>query len=325
MSMLTKKRSAAPLELGEEQQHLEKRNRLEETTTPTPLMWKVENNPKDVNITTNFTHIHLQILKVLYRQATFDQDDGAINDEHWKSIEYFLQKRQDIKTMAAKVRDTDAIQAKSRAFEDLVQNLNFSESHDVPQETFFRQNCRWLTNIRGLSMSSTRSPSSMVHPTTRTLSARFFSGTSKFGSASSSYSIHMSRLSGMKQQRQLHRQESPEDDGNPFGIISCFLKHKQQLTFAKFQQTSAPLRSLVKDVEARIKCLTAKLEEIFVTKKGTCLDFGLADQTIDNNDSFDVQSLEEARVEVQTKLELWRLLLQDSSNAMELTHRNTEI
>jgi hypothetical protein len=75
----------------------------------------------------------------------------------------------------------------------------------------------------------------------------------------------------------------------------------------------------VQDAEARIKCLVTKLEDIAKKGNRTSLAFLLADQALQHNESNDVvqQSFEETRVRMETKLELWRIFLQDATRTME--------
>jgi hypothetical protein len=318
MSMMTKKRAAVPVDLELKQRPLDKRSRMEEMNSSAPSLWKGASNQKDAKPTTNFTHVHLQILKVLYSQQNLDQDDGEVNNEQWKCVEDFLKERQVVKTMATKVRSTEAIQKKSTTFKELVENFNVTKSQILSHDTALRPSYRRPTIKAGVSISTTRSPSSLVHPTTRVLPAQFFSGTCRFGSVSSPGSFRKSQFSAIKQQQQ---QQIPlEVDGNPFGIISTFLKQKHQLTLARFQRSSAPLLSLVEDLEGRIKCLTSKLEEIAERRKRCGLGFLLVDQALRNNESFDVQSLEEARVRMETKLEFWRILLEETTSTIALMH-----
>ncbi|KAG7364509.1 hypothetical protein IV203_037711 [Nitzschia inconspicua] len=306
-SLLTGKRSAADC-IGENQ-HAGKKGRLNGTTAPYRVMPPPTDGVIATFTPTKFTHVHLKLLKALYPQQDLEQDDGSVKQEQWKHMERFLQNREEVKTMSAQVKVSEVIHDESMAFEELVENspsivttgTNFVPS---PQPSAA---ARWSAQKMLPSLSNHSSASKYK----RALSARFFSCADRYGSSSSSPGNI--RYSARKQ-----NQESPIDvDANPFGILSSFLKHKHQETCRRFHQFVSPIQELANDAERRVQSLTLQLKETAGKIKQAGMNAFLLDPTESRHPSVDVATLEEERVRMETKLDLWTILWKDITATMK--------
>jgi hypothetical protein len=118
------------------------------------------------------------------------------------------------------------------------------------------------------------------------------------------------------QQHQQMQQNQPIDvDANPFGILSTFLIHKHQMSATRFQRTTAPLQALAKDARHRVQDLSAKLKDVEIKRNEAGLGMFLLD-TLPSSPSSEIETMEEERVCMETKLELWTILLQDITRTM---------
>lgn len=276
--------------------------------------------------TVKFTHVHLQLLKVLYasREGGDDRDDDScVKTEQWKQMQDFLQNRENVKTMAAKVKQSEAIQKGTSFFEELVEKSPsiMAITSFFPPVSMAAVTCpsksRSSASSKMLLVSSRANGTTTKH---RGLSARRLFGHGAGVKFASSTSPGSGRYSARKQQ-----QQQPiiiDVDANPIGILSTLLKHKHHVNSLNFQQTTSPLQSLANEAEERVTRLTTKLKNIEAKKQQAGWDVFLDDLAAAVSDdatasSSEAETMAEEHVRIETKLELWTILWKDITSTMK--------
>lgn len=307
-SASTGKRPADVVAHGEDKRS-EKRSRIEQDEVDagdagvvTACTTLASSSPKlrtNIDNSKFFTRVHLQLLKALYvsSSTTFVEDED-VDEKHWKYMQLFLLGRDSVLKMAQNVEGANVVQQELKAFHNSMTEQSLSS-----------------TSMREYNSASS-APSHQKHTrlasTSVSASARFFSGASKFGSSPGS---SRGRLSSLSAKRDPQASE-PAEIGNPFGIISGLHKRKHQVTSTHFRRVAAvPLQELMQDAQNRVKLLSSQLAE--ATAKGQQKQMSSFLMACSNKDRNALEMAEEARVTIETKLELWNLLLHDVKTAIQ--------
>jgi hypothetical protein len=257
-----------------------------------------------------FTKVHFQLLKALYDPSSSDNsnvgEDDIVEERHWNCMGFFLEERQNIKNMASSVNDSGIVHEEVKSFQKLI-----AENPLAPSKTRFN---RYVVTVRKNTLSSHKKTSikkCSLNRSSHLTSARFFSGASRFGSSPGSARGRFMGLSAQSCQGM-----EQELGGNPFGMIAGMLKQRHQLTSNHFQRVAvAPLKELIQNAQVRIKLLESGLKEENAKQRQNELSAFLMARS--QKDRMVLEKSEEVRVRTETKLELWNMLLQDVTSAIE--------
>jgi hypothetical protein len=279
----------------------EKDNSLNEEDDYTTKTRYGENNAQSKLRANNnkFMYVHLHVLMSLYQKDStisilrHDNDCPAVEEKYWELIKYFLKQRCAIKTTTERVQCMSEICDQAVEFETDVSALPISDNEFLGQQVSPQMN---RTANRKSSMKGSRSNnvsfrSSSAHKMLITQPSPFLNRSSHARSwtgGTTSKSSVPSKNSG-------YIQESDNLEmagGNAFGIVSGLLKYRRQLASKQLNQRFSTLHALVKETQNRIVNLNSQISN-----------------AIKETD-------EDTKVRIETKLGLWKLLLQDLTETL---------
>ena len=249
-----------------------------------------------------FLRVHLQVLKALYEQQTQPEstpDGRHLEKKHWDVIESFLKERGAIKGTMKRTQRMREIHEEAMEFQKSVSASSVVENRIVthpfsPQLTRIGNRKREFTALTLITQPSPRSlPKRSSH-------AWAGIGSKSGGRRNSNRNINMFY--------NMHSDSAENDRGNAFGMVSGLLKRKYNLASRRLTQRTVKLRALVKECQHRIEILDSQL---VVEKKNK--DF-LSGRAVNMMHSFEEH--EDALVRIETKIGLWKLLLQDLSGTI---------
>jgi hypothetical protein len=310
-----------------------------------------------------FLRVHRQILKSLYAEdpsASLDEED-PVDDTEWNCIDAFLREREAIQTMAAKVRHMGDVHEEALTFQG---TEAAAAPHQDPPTLSMDVTAPVTSPITGRAIGSScglLTPSSKLTSvrSTRKIVAQPTAPPSttasplKHGSAgrrrltwASATPIKMFHHPGFSAGKAGGRGIANADNdrygdetdrrGDAFGIISGLLKHRHQIASNRLDRKSAPYRSLLLNVDARIDRLEARLKDLTEGNGGearsncivngdgknnkTRAERGCSCYT-DSNFGADWMAAkelgDESRVRIATKVSLWKVLFDDLKAATE--------
>jgi hypothetical protein len=279
-----------------------KRSRIEKQDDDTARTRYDENNAQSKLRANNnkFMDVHLHILMSLYQKDStisilrHDDDDCPVEEKYWELIKYFLKQRCAIKTTTERVQCMSEICDQAVEFE-----TNVSAFPAIYENEFLAQQLSPQMNRtanRKSSMKGSRSTnvsfrSSSAHNMLITQPSPFLNRSSHARSRTGT----TSKSSVPSKKSNYTKQESDNLEmagGNAFGIVSGLLKYRRQLASKQLNQRFSTLHVLVKESQNRIVNLSSRIS-----------------YAIKETD-------EDTKVRIETKIGLWKLLLQDLTETL---------
>jgi hypothetical protein len=285
---VSRKRPAANSE-HEVDQRMSKQYRLETTIIPNaPQNFIPQFTSASSRKGNHFLLVHMQMLRALYgptahieqavtdpAESTAKEEDGALTEYHFQTIQKFLKERQTLRSLADKVKQCQGIEEEALKFvkeeKDIVSAMTpstASNSHDKVRRTTFS------TRTSSLFDTGQQSP----YPQNR-----FFPRS--------------------------HRNDQLESNHGSLNLMAVLLKRKYLIADQTLKRQTSPFRSLLQDVRrrvTRIDALLAKHNESAPDLQNNSV-ISIPDGTLSGHSGEAVEDI--ARLE--TKLRLWTLLLLD--------------
>mmetsp|Transcript_163 Transcript_163/g.410 ORF Transcript_163/g.410 Transcript_163/m.410 type:complete len:315 (-) Transcript_163:36-980(-) len=249
-----------------------------------------------------FLRVHLQVLKALYQQDTSPestQEDCHVEEKYWKFIKFFLKERDACITLVQRAQRLRGIYEEAMEFQKNVTQSpaidNSIIAHQVGSPQFSCIGNRKHA-IKGARSNFSRSSALVLitqpspHYNSHRPSHAWTGVASKFGG-----------------QNNQGNNDADEDGANDFGIVSGLLKRKHHLASRDLNQRTTKLRGLVKESKSRIEFL--KSRSIAIKNKEKSL---LMNSAMSREDFLEAkEECEDCLVRIETKISLWKLLLQD--------------
>ena len=301
-----------------------KRNRLEKNDvlngedrkkkTESYTRTRCETNAQSKLRANKFLRIHLQILKALYQDGALPasmSEDCHVEEKYWEFIKGFLKERDAIKRTTKRAQCMRGIHEEAMEFEKNVSAFpvinNDIIAHQVSPQ-FVRignrksslKGARSNLSFRSSALMLITQPSPLYHPHRPS---------------------HSKRNSNFVNNTQ-ESDNLEEDGGNAFGIVSGLLKRKRHLASRHLNQRTTDLRALVKETQNRIEILNSQLiaerdkeKSLFIFEGGTEVNYTSSEKS---REDFAVakEECEDCLLRIETKIGLWKLLLQDLFGTM---------
>ena len=289
----------------------EKDNSLNEEDDDTTKTRDDENNAQSNKLRANnnnnnkFMNVHLHVLMSLYQKDStisilrhdHDDDDDcpAVEEKYWELIKYFLKQRCAIKTTTERVQCMSEICDQAVEFETNVSALPISENEFLGQQVSPQMN---HTANRKSSMKGSRSNNVSFRSSSSTHNNMLITQPSPFLNRSSharSWTSGTTSKSSVPSKNSGYIQESDNLEmagGNAFGIVSGLLKYKRQLASKQLNQRFSTVHELVKESQTRIVHLNSRISNAIK------------------------ETNEDTKVEIETKIGLWKLLLRDLTETL---------
>jgi hypothetical protein len=285
----------------------EKDNSLNEEDDDTTKTRYDENNAQSKlrannNNNNKFMNVHLHVLMSLYQKDStisilrHDHDDcPAVEEKYWELIKYFLKQRCAIKTTTERVQCMSEICDQAVEFGTNVLALPISENEFLGQQVSPQMN---HTAHRKSSMKGSRSSNVSFRSSSSAHNNMLITQPSPFLNRSSharSWTNGTTCKSSVPSKNSGYIQECDNLEmagGNAFGIVSGLLKYRRQLASKQLNQRYSTLHALVKESQTRIVNLNSRIRNAIE------------------------ETNEDTKVEIETKIGLWKLLLRDLTETL---------
>jgi hypothetical protein len=298
-------------DLSSKKRPAEEKSQDEESSSSRPLKRACRADTIENFIPTpakKFLLLHLQILRAVYddTDAQNDEDtpleDGTVDQENWNIIQNFLKEREGIQCMF------DQVQSCQGVHEEAVQFI-----HEQREEIMLSASCGdWATAHAVTAPSMLRSSSLLfkTQPSPHGKVPRFSASSSLLSAAA-------------------RDDEDVSNQSESFGLIAALLRQKYDIANDMLTEKTNPYRKLLQDVRRRLAILgelrrkeespppspskeaagennnneSSRSDETRTPDKRLRLDDFFSRQSQDSN--------EESLARLDTKLRLWKLLLND--------------
>ena len=299
----------------------EKDNSLNEENDDTTRTRYDENNAQSklrANNNNKFMDVHLHVLMSLYQKDSttsilrHHDDCPAVEEKYWKLIKYFLKQRCAIKTTTERVQCMSEICEQAVEFETNVSVFPvISENEFLGQQISPQMNrtANRKSSVKGARSNNVSFRSSSAHNILITQPSPFLNRSSH----ARSWTGTTSKSSALSKNYSYTQQESDNLEmagGNAFGIVSGLLKYRQQLASKQLNQRFSTLRALVKESQNRIVNLSSRINN--------AIEGNNCKSSKNCNETFVVakETDEDTKVRIETKIGLWKLLLQDLTETL---------
>jgi len=281
------------------------------------LSGKDRNTTTEINLQSKFRanrflRVHLRVLKALYEQETPTQstsEDCHVEDKYWDVVENFLKDRNAIKISAKRTQLMRGIHDEAKEFQKNIPTFSIINNHIISHQVspqFTRVGNRNNDPKAPRSNLTFGSSSLMLitQPSPHYLPNRPSRGWNGRGCKSGGRRNSKRNIDTFYDMQS----ETTEDDGgNAFGIVSGLLKRKHNLASRHLNQRTSKLRALVKESRSRIETLNS---ELIAEKDNEQSIFKISGKSIENVVTAK-EECEDCQVRIETKIRLWKLLLND--------------
>jgi len=240
-------------------------------------------------------------LKALYEQETQMQPTPGgchVENKYWDAVENFLKERNSIKRSTERTRRMRRIHDEATEFQKMIPSFSIASDHIISQQVSPQLNrLRHHNSDRKGSLSNLAFGSSALMLITQP-SPRYLPGRPPSG-----WNGGACKTGGDMQS------DAVEYDGsNAFGIVSGLLRRKHSLASRRLNQRTSKLRALVEESRRRIEILKSEL--IAEKQKESAIKgSGKSIEAFETR----MEACEDRQIRIETKIRLWKLLLQDLS------------
>eukprot|EP00537_Pseudo-nitzschia_pungens_P006943 CAMPEP_0172377618 /NCGR_PEP_ID=MMETSP1060-20121228/68993_1 /TAXON_ID=37318 /ORGANISM="Pseudo-nitzschia pungens, Strain cf. cingulata" /LENGTH=298 /DNA_ID=CAMNT_0013105319 /DNA_START=212 /DNA_END=1105 /DNA_ORIENTATION=- len=244
-----------------------------------------------------FLRVHLQILKALYQQDSSSEsikEDGQVEERYWRFINFFLKERDACVALVQRAQRMRGIYEEAMEFRKNTVPFPVIDddiiAHQVGSPQLHRIGNRKHTINKGARSNLSRSSAIVLitQPSPRYNSHR----------SSHAWTGTANRSGGRIKQE---KDETEENGGNAFGIVSGLLKRKHRLASRQVNERTTNLRTLVRESNNRVELLQSRLTEVKVKQKTS-----LTNSSIGREDFLETkEEYEDCLVRIETKKSLW--------------------